>query len=267
MLALLALAAAPLDATFVLTIDDVPAVALRVEARGATYTYESTWFLEEGERVFSKQYPLGGQHPTPEVLALARRPTAGCRPVLEERTNTLEELCVTVDHGAITGTVGGIPFSGTWGQDDQLQAISVAGVQWKRVASVPRVGPMVAPLLDGVAVSGTSGPVHLTPAVDGAKVVHVVGIGDRESVGRTRCLTLARSVVQREPGSTVVLGLVIDGGRGYPHAWVRRGSGDVDPSVLPGETSERSYLELPRGVAGRAYLDLLTGAARLSRGR
>jgi hypothetical protein len=261
MFVLLALAAAPLDATFVLSVDEVPAIALHVEAHGATYTYEATWFLAEGQRVFTKQFVLSDAQPVPEVLALLRRPGTGCRAVLEERTNAVEALCVSGDGG----TIDGVPFSGTWGRDGRLEAISVAKVEWKRVASAPRGGPMVAPLLDGVPVTGDSGSVRLTPAVKGARLVKVVGVGDPATVGRMRCLPLARALASRER-ATVVLGLVIDGGRGYPHAWVRRPDGDVDPSLLPGEPAERVYLELPKGLAGRAYIDLLTGAARLTRG-
>jgi hypothetical protein len=105
----------------------------------------------------------------------------------------------------------------------------------------------------------------LSPALAGARVVEVVPSGQPGEVGRARCLVLAREAAGRGPGRAVVLGLVIEGDRAFPHAWVRSGGADEDPSRLPGDRPGR-YLELPPGSAGRVYLELLDGARAVVRG-
>jgi hypothetical protein len=266
MLALLLLAAAPVDATFLLELDGVPAATLHVLERPSSFDYRVTRFLEEGDAVFSRTFPLGGTSPAPEVQALLHLPAVGCRDVLEERTGALEPLCVTVvDDGAASGTVGADSFRARYGSDGALDSISVATVTWVRVHGVvSRPAVVAAPLAEGVAVTAGPGPVHLTPAVEGARTVTVKPVGEKGSVGRTRCLPLARAYARRT-GGTVVLGLLVDAQRAWPHAWVRTAKGDVDPSFLPGET--HGYLELPTSVAGRTYLGLLDGSLRPTRVR
>ena len=77
---------------------------------------------------------------------------------------------------------------------------------------------------------------------------------------------LARSESARKPGSTVSVGLVIEEGRAYPHAWVTEANGKaLDPSVLPEDPilSSRRYLEMPREVSGSFFLRFFDGAVRL----
>jgi hypothetical protein len=266
MLALFLLAAAPVDATFLLELDGVPAATLQVIEHPARFDYRVTRFLEEGDAVFARSFPLGGPSAAPEVQALLHLPPVGCRDVLEERTGALEPLCVTVvDDGAASGTIAKDAFRAHYGSDGLLESISVASVTWVRVHGlVQRPAVVAAPLAEGLAVSKGDGPVHLTPAVDGARLVTVRLVGTPGSVGRTRCLPLARAYARRT-GGTVVLGLLVDAERAWPHAWVRTPRGDVDPSFLPGDVP--TYLELPASVAGRTYLGLLDGSIRPTRAR
>ncbi len=266
MFALLLLAAAPVDATFLLEFEGVPAATLQATERPTSFEYRVTRFLEEGDAVFSRMFALTGAAPAPEVQALLHVPAVGCRDVLEERTGSLESLCVTVvDDGAASGTVGADSFRAHYGRDGLLESISVSSVMWVRVHGVvSRPAVVAAPLAEGLPIATGTGPVHLSPAVEGARVVKVQPVGEKGSVGRTRCLPLARAQAKRS-GGTVVLGLLVDGQRAWPHAWVRTAKGDVDPSFLPGDGHE--YLELPNSVAGRTYLGLLDGTIRPTRAR
>jgi hypothetical protein len=78
-------------------------------------------------------------------------------------------------------------------------------------------------------------------------------------------LILAREEVAKKPGAEVALGLVIEDGRAYPHAWVTTKGVATDPSVIKGDPilETRRYLELPKAKSGDFYLRFFDGAARL----
>jgi hypothetical protein len=96
---------------------------------------------------------------------------------------------------------------------------------------------------------------------------------------RADCLAHARRCVERAHAAgheaAIVLGLVDDGGRAYPHAWVRVGltaqrTCDVDPT-LQSQVDAAAYL--PFGASrdgadpelGQIYIDLTQGARRVIR--
>ncbi len=257
------LAAAPLEASFVLEIGGLPVAELRISVKGERYLYDATHFLEEGPREHHVGLKLG-EGPQPEVLALVHRPKPGCRQVLEERTRTLETLCV--DHSEsneVTGTVAGEPFVATY-EEHRLAAITVGAAHWA-AAPRPVSPPLESPFVRGVKVP--EGELVLDPPLVGARWLTrpPVGTGTPDTVGRVRCLLLARNESARKPGSMVSVGLVIEEGRAYPHAWVTQGGIASDPSVLPLDPvlSTRRYLELPRAVSGGFFLRFFDGAVRL----
>jgi hypothetical protein len=72
--------------------------------------------------------------------------------------------------------------------------------------------------------------------------------------------------VEVDPSLALVLGLVVEGGRAFPHAWVRRGTDALDPTLGPEDAealARRAYLALPREAAGLVYLSLLDGRRRV----
>ena len=73
------------------------------------------------------------------------------------------------------------------------------------------------------------------------------------------CLAAAHAWVKAHEEFEVVLGLIEDGGRGWPHAWVKhRTSGEeLDPSRPQTADASPRYLALPTEQAARVYLDLL----------
>jgi hypothetical protein len=264
---LLVLCAVPVDARFLLTIDEVPFAELRVRVDQRQYRYEATHFLEEGDARFSRTLKLDAKGRidgrVPEVLALLSVPASGCREVLEERTNTAEQLCVEAKDGQVVhGRVGEVPFSARYEQG-ALATIELPGVRWERVAmAAGRPAARASPFADGFAITGGGPRLSLAPALVGARevVAKATGKGD---VTRARCLVLAREAAKADSRLLVVTGLVVEGNRAFPHAWTQRGDAFEDPSRLPGDSGR--YLLLPAGTAGRVYLELLDGSRAVTR--
>lgn len=264
-LVLSVLAAAPLEARFVLEVGALPVAELRVSVDGERYLYQSTHFLEEGPRAHRVELSLGNDAPTPEVLALLRQPAPGCRDVLEERTRVLERLCVERSRGAeVTGTIAGEAFTARYDDAGKLVEIKVGSAHWFAVER-PVTPPSQSPFVIGVPVP--PGALQLEPAEPGARWLPraPLGVGLPDSAGRVRCLVLAREEVSRRPGAKVAVGLVVEEGRAYPHAWVTQGSSAFDPSVLKGDPilAKRRYLEVPVERSGRFFLRFFDGAVRL----
>lgn len=258
------LAAAPLEARFVLEVGSIPVAELRISVKGERYCYDATHFLEEGPREHHVELKLGNG-PVPEVLALVRRPQPGCRDVLEERTRAVEQLCVERSEGTeVTGTIAGEAFVATYDGSESLTAITVGSARWA-AAPKPVTAPIESPFVRGVKVP--AGELVLDPPLTGATWLSrtPVGIGKAGTVGRVRCLVLARSEASRMPQATVSVGLVIEDGRAFPHAWVTQHGKAFDPSVLPDDPilSSRRYLEIPRAMSGAFFLRFFDGAERL----
>ncbi len=258
---LLILAAAPVDARFVLEVSGFPLAELHVRVEGDTWIYESTHFLEEGPQ--QRVTRLALNKGTPEVLALLTPPAPGCQEVVEERTEAKEKLCVAKrSAAAASGTLNDAPFTARYAKGT-LSEITVGSAKWKRVSEPARPEASENPFVKGVPAPGLT----LTPAFAGAKWLakNPTGTGDDENVGRTRCLVLARKAVERTPGARVSVGLVVDNGRAFPHAWVTTPKGAQDPSVLPGDEvlQTRRYLEVPVAKSGDFFLKLFDGAIQL----
>ena len=257
----LLLAAAPVDARFVLEVSGFPLAELHVRVDGEQWIYEATHFLEEGPRVKRLELPL--RNGTPEVLALMTPPTRGCQDVIEERTGAVEKLCVaTRTATTASGTLDAQPFTARYAEGG-LREITVGSATWRRV-SQPTAPPRdESPFIAGVPAPGLT----LSPPVAGAKWLakNPRGTGAADDLGRTRCLVLARRAVKEQPGARVSVGLVVENGRAYPHAWVTTASGAEDPSVLPDDEvlTRRRYLEVPLAKSGDFYLRLFDGAVQL----
>ncbi len=259
----LLLASTPVDVRFVMEVAGVPVAELRVKARGQRYIYEATHFLEEGPLLRRLERNL--RDGKPEVLALLTPPPLGCQSVVEERTGEVERLCVTFSgETSVVGTVEELPFVARY-RAGQLIEIDVGPTLWRRVPN-PVKPPAESPFSRGVAVRPDA--THLVPAVAGARWLGAPprGVGTVDAVGRVRCLKLARHLAAQRPGAQVVVGLLLEGDRAWPHAWVMTTSeGALDPSVLPDDEvlQRRRYLEVPRAEAGRFFLSFFEGATVL----
>ncbi len=260
----------PLDERFLLTLSGLPMAVLRVEVRDGVYRYEATHFLDEGETHFARSWVLDERGEVeglrPEVLWLLEPPPVGCRPVFEERRATRETLCI--DERTSTRAVGRleqVPFTARY-DGGRLSGLTFPGAEWTRLEGRPPKAKPSQVFGRGFEVGAASGPWRLEPAVKGARLVTTPVRGTASGAeGRQRCLVLARDAVHEDARLTLVLGLMVEGGRAYPHAWVRRGARHEDPSLLPSDegVEARWYIELPRESAGQLYLELLDGQRRV----
>lgn len=267
-LLIVSLASVPVQrANFVFTLDDVPLAVLSMQLDGASYLYESTHFLEEADGHFERRLTLD-TGPRPEVLALNTRPALGCQDVLEERTLSVERLCIDQASGStVRGRIDEAKFTATYLRG-QLDSIDLGHAKWVRVdtKAVPHAANQRSPFADGFDVHPDERALRLDPALPGTRLVESVRFVGTGREGR--CLPLARAYAEASKGvAKVIIGLVIEHGRAVPHAWVREGNIDLDPSVVPDDAvPARRYLEVPTNQAGRVYLELFSGA-RLLRGR
>ncbi|MEW5742635.1 MAG: hypothetical protein AB1938_27205 [Myxococcota bacterium] len=282
---------------WLLTVDAVPLAELRVEVKGRHYRYESTHFLEEGPAGRRLEFTLDEAGRVdglmPEVLALARRPAPGCRTVLEEVERKPEELCVRMedeapgtslhdgpqrDAGAhasdaskvarVTGSLSGRPFTARYDATGALASLELGAARWTASTTPATPPPPDAnPFARGFALEGVTGQAALVPPLPGSARLGAPprGGASASDVGRTRCLVAAKRYVTEHPGAVLVLGLVVEEGRAFPHAWVQDGGVAVDPSLPAGDRAltRRQYLALPAKDAGRVYLELLDGTRRV----
>jgi hypothetical protein len=248
---------------FALEVAGLPVAELRVSLVGELYVYEATHFLEEGPSEHRVELQLKEGEPRPEVLALLRRPKTGCTEVLEERERRLEQLCISRSvAGEAVGTIDKEPFTARYDASDALTAITVGSATW--IAAPQAVQPPTeSPFVQGVAVP--TGKLRLEPPVEGAKWLTRSPVGTGTEYRRDRCLVLAREEAANRPGAEVTVGLVIEGGRAYPHAWVTQKGQAFDPSVFTGDPilMKRRYLEIPKAKSGDFYLRFFDGAVRL----
>lgn len=235
---------------------DVEAGAARYRVRhvfrGTARVFERTWPVDASGRDASGRLP--------ELLALRSRPAPGCQVVLEERTGRGERLCLDARG---RGTLDDTAILVTFAPEGALRSVSVLGADG---AELSRFDVTTANGLDGggdpfgAGFPLGKGPVALAPSA-GERLVKVAPIAEQR-VDDTACLEAARSWVQ-EHGGEVVLGLVLEARRAWPHAWVRRADGHfVDPSS--DSLDGRRYLLLPSENAGTTYLELAAGARRVT---
>ena len=247
-----------------LEVAGIPVAELRVSVSGDRYVYESTHYLEEGPREHRVAMRLKRGAPLPEVLALLHRPKLGCRDVLEERKGVLEKLCVErSDPSDVSGTIAGEDFEAHYDDSETLIAITVGSAKWFEMGT-PTAPPPVSPFVRGVTVP--PGVLVLDPPVPDARWLARApeGVGTPEEVGRVRCLLLARAEQARRPGSHVSVGLVIEEGRAYPHAWVTEG-GAAFESIGGRGRSHPLEAALPRGARGACGLVLPAAVRRRAR--
>jgi hypothetical protein len=259
-LALAVLAAAPESARFVLEVSGLPVAELRITVAGDQYAYATTRFFEEGAGTSRKTFSLRALPAPPEVLSLLHRPPPGCREVFEERAEKLEPLCV--ERGD-RGTLAGEPFTATWDGGGRLAQITVGAARWVAVEGSSRVAAVENPFVAGVPAPADRGALRFEPGVEGARWLARPPVASGTSTARARCLVLAREAAQARPGARVAVGLVVEGGRAFPHAWVVDADGqERDPST-PTQPPGRRYVEVPASESGKFYLRLFAGEVKV----
>lgn len=258
----LALSAAPVR--LVHSVAGTPVGLVELDVRDGLARYTARHFFRGEQRSFERSWKVdaAGRDDdglVAELQAFTMR-RAGCQDVREERTGRRERLCLS-ERG--TGTLDGVEVK-TQFDATGLLAIEVlhdgtAVSRFERPRGKLAFGD---PFGAGFPVAGEGAGVALVPPAK-TRVEMVDGV--REPVAATNCLEAARAWVERSGGS-VQLGLVLEEGRAWPHAWVRVGGRQLDPTVGAEEARARTYLGFDDD-AGALYLDLAAGARRVARSR
>ncbi len=253
---LLAAAPAPTVYRFVHFLDGSPVGQIELRRSGEKYEYISRRFFRRGKASEERFAPPDQTTWASESLMKAR--PVGCYPVLDEITRKSGEVCVKEAKGKsmTTGTVLGATFTARY-EKDLLQTLEVGDSTFVRSDAPVDFRD---PFGDGFPIAGNAGDWTVTPPVEGARPASPTP--DGEDID---CLGAAHAFVAKHPEWDVVLGLVEDGGRGWPHAWVQHRVTKEERDPSRGLTAR--YLALPRAAAPRIYLDLLGKRRTLARVR
>lgn len=218
---------------------------------------------------------------------LHRRTSPGCTAVREELTGREGRLCLTRRNAAVDeGTAFEQPFTARYRPDGTLEELVLGSSRFVRSGETPGA-PAVAPLADGFELSEDGGgALEVRPAAHALRwrelPASVLALADverdlakaRAGLGDGECLVLARRLVERLGDSAeIVYGLVEEGGRVFPHAWVRVHTKDAGTVELDGAlripVRSRTHLALAStsdpGGAGAIYVALFERRAEVIR--
>lgn len=251
--------AAPLR--LVQSVQGVPVGVIELVEEKGSITYRAEHVFRGEARRFERSWPVKTKDLESELQVLSRR-RPGCFDVREERTEKVERLCVDARG---EGSIDDVRIRVRWDDAGALRSVDVLGVGDSVVSRFERSDAKLDARADvfgaGFPVSGEGPVVSLLPRAD-TKVVVVEGV---ESRVETSCLPAARTWAAAHDGSAVQLGLVLEAGRAWPHAWVRRAEGTfVDPTVERDADvlARRVYVTLP---SADLFLELAAGARRVIR--
>lgn len=265
MLVALLLAVAPLEGThdFVFSLEGAPVGTVQLEVSADRYVYRSRHFYRRGAKAVVTHEVPRGEAAQWLSFSMLRPLPLGCRKVKDEGPAREGELCVTeVLNEQVHGTMFGEQFSATYSRG-LLQRLVSGLSRFERGAPLRQANPFES----GFELPRGSGGLRLTPALAGARIPELAPRPTAVEVNEGQCLEDARQWLKTHAGYERVLGLVVDGSRVFPHAWVRKsdGSDEVDPSARGESTRREDYLALPADAAALVYLELLSGKRKLSR--
>lgn len=267
---LLALTLAVLGQTrYLFELDGVPVGTVELSLEGKRYTYTSLLAYRRAKSEHVDEFNLAPERPTPEGYWLWRKPAQGCVAGIAEVTNATGKLCADeVGVREVKGTTLGKPFTARYDAGGELEELLLGKSRFVRTDKPLAPGQ---PYAKGFAVGGKGKKLELEPALAGTRWPFHTPKGTRAAPLREAdsCLEVAQAFVAENADYRLVLGVVMDKGRAYPHAWAASEvSGDVDPSArAPGRgakpSANKTYLELPKEQIGTLYVELLEGRRRL----
>ena len=279
--------AAAETATYEFRLLGTPVGRVELKLEKGKFTYRSRqWFNRGGrESLKAREVTLSAARtPRPASLLLWHKPGDGCRKVKDELTGKLGRLCAEAQgtRGELMGERWEASYAGT---PARLQQLKLGDAEYVRLSGEDEKAPLPRDLSpDGFRVDGYEGrpqlepPLKLEPFTPDrwsskkaqalAEKVHEAGAGKSNA-----CLELARAfrveANKDRVRAEVVTGLLVEGDRALPHAWVRviaeSGPLELDPSSLEQVTPDR-YVTLYRSAdpaddaaGGKPFLDLLAG--------
>lgn len=264
-----------------------PVGRVELQLEKGKFTYRSRqWFNRGGrESLQGRSVTLAASKaPRPASLLLWHRPGDGCRKAKDELTGKVGRLCAEAQ--GTRGEFLGQRWEATYaGKPLRLETLRLGDAEYVRLSGDAAKAPAPPDLsAEGFRVDGYEGrpqvdpPVKLEPFTPDrwsgkqakalAEKVHAEGAGTSNA-----CLEMARAfraeANRDRVRAEVVTGLLVEGDRALPHAWVRvvteSGPLELDPSSLEQVTPER-YVTLFRSAdpaddaaGGKVFLDLLAG--------
>ncbi|MDQ3264835.1 MAG: hypothetical protein M3Y59_14400 [Myxococcota bacterium] len=290
------LAATPprdVSASFWFFLNDVPVGTVELSLQGGTYRYASTHFFggspkapkrSHFEGQLDEKNAIDDRVPS-SLFILLRSREEHCEEVFDELTLAKGTACVNdraedLDVGVALGT----PYRARY-QDGLLQELKIGDGVFRRSEGTPPPPPDI--FAAGLPVSGADGPLGFSSElskkgryfpmiptlltkgrVEEAVRAARATLGSEESGA---CVRLADDVVRRvgRSNAEIVYGVVMDGPRAYPHAWVRVLSPErrewlFDPAMdLP--VTPQTHLEIPNEAVGETYLALWNGTLKIIR--
>ncbi len=245
---------------YTLELKGAPAAQVELEVKDDALVYRRTFFFRRGPQHDEARFP----RPDKPLLAsfyLLALPKMGCVDARDESSPKKGKVCVTkINSDGVEGTLFGQKFKATYGDDQLLRTLELPTGRYLRGRAYEGKDAFE----EGFEVQG-EGELHVFPEVPGALTRPVASLKGVKLSGN--CLERAEALVAQSKGKyELVLGVVEDGGKMWPHAWVVETETRLsfDPTLPNAE--KREYLQLPLNEAGQLYLELLQGLRKLVRG-
>ncbi len=300
--AVVLLVAPPERTSYLFTLDGLPAgqVTLERSPDGTSFTYRSEHVFGRGPDLrtveshtlaLDESGRVAGSTATPVSLWLWTRQPPSCLEVVDERTGQTGQACSTaLSREELEGIALGQPFHAVY-QDGVLEVLELGQARFSRLREAARVDGATGLWARGMASPAGRGELGLDPPLSLPRQPAAPSAAGRTFAERLlkefgaagkdeRCLEAAQRLLgyldERGGHGVLVLGLLLDAGRAWPHAWVRVDGPygetvDVDPAwgrtvVPPGYLALEMVAPGGHGLqAGQAYLDLASGKRRLVR--
>jgi hypothetical protein len=306
-LGLLALATAllvtpPERTSYLFTLDGLPAgqVTLERNADGKSFIYRSEHVFGRGQLLRKVEVrtlnvdaagQVVGSSATPVSLWLWTQHQPSCLEVVDELSGRTGQACSNaVSREALEGIALDESFHAVY-RDGVLDALDLGPARFTRLEATPVLDGAGGLWARGFSLPGGRGEVTFEPPLSLPRQpappstrAHAWASQTLTEFGPPAdaelCLESSQRLLawleERGVRGVLVLGLLLDAGRAWPHAWVRASGPyeepvDLDPAwsrvaVPPGYLALQLVATGAHGLeAGQVYLDLVSGKRRLAR--
>jgi hypothetical protein len=270
-----ALAAGPAaqSARYDFFLGGAPAGQVTLTREADQFTWRSLHVFARRERIRTFTLRVDAQGRTaegkvPEGLWLWARPARGCVSGVDEVTGRTGPLCAEPERdGAVRGNAFGAAFTARYDSAGRLKSLEMGASRFERSTGAAPQGEE--PFAQGFPVEGSGPVVVVEPSSVAVRQLARLPLATGgSSAPEGDCLERSTAIVEASKGTKeLVLGVVLQEGRAWPHAWVRdRKSLEAeDPSAVGPPAAGTAYLAFPSGHAGALYVELLQGSLQVVR--
>ena len=292
----------PERTSYLFTLEGLPAgqVTLERSADGKSFTYRSEHVFGRGPLLRSVESHtllldetgrVAGTTATPVSLWLWTQREPSCLEVVDERTGRTGQACSNaVSREEQEGIALDESFHAVY-RDGVLESLDLGPARFTRLSEAPQLDGAAGLWARGIPLPGGRGPLAFDPGLSlpkqpsapssrargwGVKLLKDFGAAGKEELCLEASQRLLAWMEERGVRGVLVLGLLLDGGRAWPHAWVRADGPYEEPVDLdaawgrlaepPGYIALQMVAPGAHGLeAGQVYLDLVSGKRRLVR--